>query len=609
MTPLFSDAVITEVLDRSNIIDVVGSYIPLKRAGRNHKACCPFHPEKTPSFVVSADKQIYHCFGCGVGGNALSFIMQYEKVNFREALEMLAQRSGFPLPVPDKSEFEKNKEDLSKSFYALYAQAADFYHANLLASSEALSSRAYLKKRGISKETACRFKLGFAAPGWETLLNHLKSQGAPLRIIEKSGLCVAKEEGGYYDRFRNRIVFPITDIKDRVVGFGARVLDNTLPKYINSPETAIYTKGKNLFGLHLTKDAVRAQDQVIVVEGYLDMIVPFEAGIKNIVASLGTALTTDQIKLIKRFTNNIVMLYDADLAGELATLRALELLIKEDMFVRIAQLPPGQDPDSYVRKEGTDAFLKMIADAKPIFDYKFDLLVGRIKTDTSAAKVKIVREILPTIKKFNSQTMRSECIRRIAQKLDLNEKALWDDLSGVTDDAYENEETTSAAVDHYRLTEIPITERMLVKLMLEELHLVDKLRDVISPSDFMEEKLRKIVTFIFDFFTQGKTFKPSILMNHLGDDEAIAILSELSTLEIHDCPNKEKLIADCVKRLKRDKVVYRCHELHKEIQAAQAAGNHEILDKLVTEYNTLIRKRSNEDTACGAQPSSATRPN
>lgn len=609
MTPLFSDAVITEVLDRSNIIDVIGSYMPLKRAGRNHKACCPFHPEKTPSFVVSADKQIYHCFGCGAGGNALSFIMQYEKVNFREALEMLAQRSGIPLPVPDKTDFEKNRENLSKNLYSLYAKATDFYHTNLLTSPEAQSGRAYLKKRGISKETAYRFKLGFAAPGWETLLTHFKSQGTTLTEIEKSGLCVAREEGGYYDRFRNRIIFPITDIKDRVVGFGARVLDNTLPKYINSPETAIYTKGKNLFGLNLTKDAIRTQDQVIVVEGYLDMIVPFEAGIKNIVASLGTALTTDQIKLIKRFTNNIIMLYDADLAGELATLRALELLIKEDMNVRIAQLPEGEDPDSCVRKHGNDAFLKMSTDAKPIFDYKFDLLVARIKTDTAAGKDRIVREILPTIKKFNSQTMRSECIRRVAQKLDLNEKALWDDLSCVQDDAYENEETTSAAIDHYRLTEIPITERMLVKLMLEELHLVDKLRGIISPSDFMEEKLRKIVTFIFDFFTQGKTFKPSILMNHLGDDEAIAILSELSTLEIHDCPNKEKLIADCVKRLKRDKILYRCHELHKEIQAAQTAGNNETLNRLITEYNTLIKQRSNEDMTCGTYPSRAISPN
>lgn len=599
MTKLFSDAVINEVLDRSNIVDVVGSYVPLKRAGRNHKACCPFHPEKTASFIVSADKQIFHCFGCGAGGNALTFVMQYEKVNFREALELLAQRSGIPLPEPEKTDYQRSKDDLSKCLYALNEKSMLFYHANLMTSPEAQTARQYLQKRGISKETARHFKLGYARSGWDTLLTHLKTEKATLSSIEKSGLAVAKENGGYYDRFRDRIIFPIADIKNRIVAFGARVLDQSLPKYINSPETPVYTKGKNLFGLHLAKDAIRIQDQVIVVEGYLDMIVPYEFGIKNIVASQGTALTGDQIKLIKRFTNNVVMLYDADLAGELAMLRALELLIKEDMQVRLAQLPKGEDPDSFVRQHGLDAFLKMVADAKPIFDYKFDLLLARHPVDTMTGKDRIVREILPTVKKFPSATMRSECIRRLSERLSLDEKALWEDLQNTKEDDYESHDVDSSALNHYQLAEIPVTERMLVKLMLEELHIVDQLRQVISPSDFIEAKLRKIVQFIFDFFGKGQTVRPNILMNYLDDEEAISIISELSTLEIHDCPNKEKLIEDCVKRLKRDKVLYQRHELQKEIQAAQTSGNEEALirltrelDVLNKEYNALDKQRS-----------------
>lgn len=592
MQKLFSDAIINDILDRSNIVDLIASYIPLKRAGRNYKAPCPFHPEKTPSFIVSADKQIFHCFGCGLGGNALTFIMQYEKVNFRDALEALARRSGVPLPEPEKTEFQKTKEDVSKNLYALYDKAAKFYHANLMTSPDGQQARAYLQKRGISKETAQRFQLGFAKEGWDTLINHLRSQGINLSLIEKSGLTVSKENGGYYDRFRNRILFPIIDVKDRVIGFGARVLDQSLPKYINSPETPIYSKGKNLFGLNVSKEHLRTADTVIVVEGYLDMIVPFESGIKNIVASLGTALTVEQIRLIKRYSNRVVMLYDPDLAGQLATLRALELLIKEDMDVRIAKLPEGDDPDSFIRQSGQDAFLKMIEEAKPIFEYKLGFLVSKYDLSSAHGKERVIREILPLIKKFQNHTTQTGYLKVTAEKLGVDEKALFEDFKNTKEDNYEHEDVQSTAVQHYQLTEIPITERMLVKLMLEEMHMIDRLRTMIDPSDFIEQKLRKIVGFIFDFFAKGEACKPNILMNYLDDDEAISIISELATLEIHDCSDKEKLIVDCVRRLKRDKILNRCHELHREIELAQASGNSESLNQLVVEYNDLIKQRS-----------------
>jgi len=592
MPKLFSENVINEVLDRSNIVELISSYVPLKRTGRNYKAPCPFHPEKTPSFIVSADKQIFHCFGCGVGGNALSFVMQYEKVNFREALEILAQRSGIALPEPEKNDFQRSKEDTAKNLYALYEAASGFFHANLMNSTEAQSTRAYLQKRGISKETAQNFRLGYSMQGWDTLMKFLKSKNNSLSLIEKSGLVAAKESSGYYDRFRNRLMFPIVDIKERTVAFGARVLDNSLPKYINSPETPIYSKSKNLYGLILAKDEIRKKDQVIVVEGYLDMILPFETGIKNIVASLGTALTVEQIHLIKRYTNHVVMLYDADLAGQLATMRALELLIKEDIDVRIASLPKGHDPDTYARQFGKDKFLEMIDQAKPIFDYKLAYLLSKYDPQTAQGKDRIVREILPAIKKFQNHTLQTEYIRVTADKLKVDERALLEDLKNTKEDDYENEKVESSAMEHYKLTEIPITERMLVKLMLDEIHLVDKLRKLVEPSDFVEEKLRKIVQFIFDFFSQGRDCKPNILMNYLDDEEAISIISELAALEIHDCPDKEKLISDCVKRLKRDKLAYRCKQLHEEIQTAQSNGNGEILTKLILEYNTLIKQRS-----------------
>lgn len=592
MSKLYSETLINEVLDRTNIIEVIASYIPLKRAGRNYKANCPFHPEKTPSFIVSSDKQIYHCFGCGVGGNALTFVMQYEKVNFIDALKTLAQKGGIPLPEPEKTQYQKTNEDAREGLYKIYQIASDFFHYNLLNSPEAKKARIYLQKRGISKETASKFSLGFAMPQWDSLLNHLRSKNIKLSLIERSGLVVAKESGGYYDRFRDRIIFPISNIKGKTIAFGGRVLTETMPKYINSPESSIYTKGKNLFGLDISKESIRTQDSCIIVEGYLDMIAPFEAGITNIAASLGTALTVEQIRLIKRYTNNVILLYDPDFAGELATLRALELLIKEEINVKIVTLPDTDDPDSYVRKNGKDKFAQIIKEAKPIFDYKLSVLLSKFDSATTYGKENIVREILPTIKKFTNASARADYIKRLSQTLDIREEALYEDLKNASEDYSYQEKREIISIDHYKLTEIPVTERMLVKLMLEEIHNVEKIKSLINPSDFREEVLRKIVKFIFDFFSQGKECKPNIIINYLGDDDAINIISELAALEIHDCTDKEKLISDCVIRLKRDNIIHRCHELHNEIKAAQESGNHDKIQELIAEYNMLIKQRS-----------------
>ncbi|QAT16947.1 DNA primase [Candidatus Velamenicoccus archaeovorus] len=613
MPRLYPDNLISDVLDRCNIVELISSYIPLKRAGRNFRANCPFHAEKTPSFIVSTDKQIFHCFGCGQGGNAITFVMQYEKVGFREALETVAQRCGIPLPEPELTPSQKGREDNRKTLQGLYEQAASFYHARLFQASDAKNARNYLAGRGISKETAQRFRLGHAPEGWDSLIAHFKSQKVSLAALDKSGLIVAKENGGYYDRYRNRIMFPIADIKGRVIAFGGRVLDDSLPKYINSPETAVYIKGKNLFGLDVSKEYIRQADQVVVVEGYLDMIVPFEAGVKNIVASLGTALTEDQIRLIKRFTNRVVLLYDPDAAGEMATLRALELLIKEDMDIRIASLPKGKDPDAFVRHNGGGALKEIIDKALPIFDYKLNLLLAKYDAKSTHGKDKIVREILPTIRHFKHHTTRAEYVKRAAASVGVDEEALLQDLKNMTETARpaaapDNDALAFSALEHQRLTEIPVTERMLVKLMLEEMHLIDHLRQLIEPSDFVSDELRKIVTFIFDFFDQGKNLKPNVLMHYLDDDEAINIIAELAALDIHNCPEKEKLIEDCVRRLKRDKILHRCQELHNRIREAQTSGDEGKLHHLVLEYNNLIKKRSAETAGYGTAAKSDRHP-
>ncbi|UCD15320.1 MAG: DNA primase, partial [Candidatus Omnitrophota bacterium] len=313
---------IDEVQTRTDIGEVISSYIPLKRAGRNFKALCPFHGEKTPSFMISPQKQIFHCFGCGQGGTVIQFIMQYEKASFVEAIEILARRLGLEIPYQ-----RGEKQKLKTILYDAVEQAAQVFNKNLL-SRTAAPVMSYLNKRGISKEVIEQFRIGYAA-GRNALADNLRKKGFSLEVLEKSSLVIARESG-FRDLFADRIMFPVCDSRARVVGFGARLWrqSSSAPKYINSLENPLYSKRQHLFGLNFAKDHILKEDCVIVVEGYLDMIIPFMAGIKNIVASLGTALTSEQIRLIRRYTTNIVLVFDSDKAGQAASLRALDLLLE-----------------------------------------------------------------------------------------------------------------------------------------------------------------------------------------------------------------------------------------------------------------------------------------
>jgi DNA primase len=310
----FSEQVLEEIQSKSDIVEIIGSYIPLRRAGRNYKANCPFHKEKTPSFMISPAKQIFHCFGCGAGGNVFGFVMKMENIDFPEAVRTLAEKAGVKLPSFTRSQFETSS--YAVQIYKTNEMAAAYYRSMLLSTDAGKRAAAYLKNRGISEEAAKKAGLGFAPDEWSGLINYAKGKGVDIAVLERSGLVVPKEGGGHYDRFRNKIIFPIFDIKDRVVAFGARVLDNSVPKYINSPETEVYVKSRHLYGLNFSVKEVKEKDLCIIVEGYLDFLVPYDMGAGNIAASLGTSLTDSQARLIKRYTKNVVMLYDGDSAGE-----------------------------------------------------------------------------------------------------------------------------------------------------------------------------------------------------------------------------------------------------------------------------------------------------
>lgn len=574
------------ILNRVNIVEVISGFIPLKRAGRNFKAACPFHHEKTPSFMVSPDRQIYHCFGCGESGNAFKFLMRYERLEFLEAVQTLAKKAGVVLPEVHKE--DSKTTGLITQLYKINELTASFYENNLN-SPDGLRAKDYLLKRGMSKETIKSFKLGFAPDKWDALINNLRAKLINLSLLEKAGLILAKEGGGYYDRFRNRIIFPIFDIKSRVLGFGARVLDDTLPKYINSPETPVYVKGRNLYGLNFARDSIRESDFAVVVEGYLDFIIPYQEGLQNIVASLGTALTLEQVRLLKRYTHNVVMVYDADAAGELATLRSLDIFIEEEMNVRVVSLSKGFDPDLFVRKNGSASFKEKIEGASDLFDYKLGVLKSRFNFKEIEGKAKISSLMLETLAKLKNAVLKSEYIKKLAQELDVREDALLQELKKIN--SVKTYVDLNEALPR-KVLNINPTEKLLIKLMLEEAELIDRIRKVLEPADFQDERISRIVSVMFDLATQGKNIEPHLLINYLGDGDVSQIVCESMFMpEDLSAQDKERVVDDCIQRLKNKRLRLKRQHLHEQIKTAQNLGDEEGLHRLMEEFHYLIKKR------------------
>jgi len=581
--------ILEDILSRVDIVEIISGYMPLKRAGRNFKALCPFHQEKTPSFMVSSDRQIYHCFGCNKGGNAFRFLMEYERMEFHEAVELLAKKCGVSLPETKPQDHQTTS--LYTQLYKINELATAFY-INNLNSSFAAPAKNYLLKRGIKEETLNLFKLGFAWDKWDALINHLRAKNINLSLLDKAGLVIPKEGGGYYDRFRKRIIFPIFDIKSRTIGFGARLLpganaaqDKELPKYINSPETPIYVKGKNLYGLNFAKDAIRDNDSVVVVEGYLDFIMPYQEGFKNIVASLGTALTSEQARLIKRYTHNVVMVYDADDAGQIATLRTLDIFIEEGMNVKVVSLPQGLDPDLSVRKAGIEDFKDRIDKAQNLFDYKLQVLKSRYAPSQIEGKSMISLEMLSTINKFKNAVMKSEYIKKLAQDLSLEEDALLQELKKIKDDRlYSNQDTP-------KKLNINPTERLLIKLMLEENELIAHIKESLEPADFLDERTSGIVSLMFDLIEQGKNIEPRVLMNYFEDDDTLQLICESTLLPQVSSQDKERIVTDCIQRLKSQRLLLKRQQLQEEIKIAENLGDEERLNRLKEEFNYLIKMR------------------
>ncbi|MEW5758347.1 MAG: DNA primase [Candidatus Omnitrophota bacterium] len=597
--PRLSQETLDEILSRIDITEVISSYIPLKKIGRSFKAICPFHNEKTASFIVSQEKQIYHCFGCGAGGNAFNFLMQYERIGFQESVEILAKKAQVSLPQRE----EYKETSLVTKLYKVIESAVVHYHNLLLKSDNALRARDYLKKRNINQDTINKFKLGFAEDSWQGLIDFLRSKDIPISLIEKCGLIVPRQNGGYYDRFRNRIVCPIFDLKSRPVAFSARVLptsnpvvakDAILPKYINSPDTPIFSKGKLLYGLNLAKDNIREYGYLIIVEGNFDFISLYQAGLFNTVATLGTALTNDHARLIKRFTNNVKVLFDADKAGELAALRAFDIFIEEGINLEIVALDKGFDPDSYIHQYGIQKLKELLNRSNSFFDYKLKLLTARFDINSSNGKAEVVKEILLTIKKIDNEVLKTDYLKKVSELLRIDEQAVFDEFKKFKNTP-SGDFNKGNSIFEFR-NNVLSAEMTLLKLALKESDFLYRLKENINPYEFSDPRIADIISEIFNLLNNNQEISISRLISQFQDSEHINILSQASlsgeldfTSTGKDSSSLNRLLDDCIRRIKDQNLKLKRKNIQEQIMVAQRKNDQDRLKELLVEFKNCLK--------------------
>lgn len=559
----YSDEIINEVRQANDIVDIISQYVHLKRSGRNFFGLCPFHNEKSPSFSVSPDKQIFHCFGCGVGGNAFTFISKIEGINFVEAVQTLAERANIQLPNL-KDNVDSQKEELKSKVYKVNEFTANFYHENLY-KPQAKIAQEYVKKRKLSNETLKAFKIGFSGK-FDELYQELKKQGFGEREILESGLVNKNERGQFIDRYRNRLMFPICDARAKVIAFGGRVLDDSKPKYINSPENIVYSKGRNLFGLNVAKKG--DLKRILIVEGYMDVISLHQRGITNVVAPLGTALTEQQGWLLRKNAEQIILSFDSDEAGLKAKLRALEILQNMGCDLRILQLEGAKDPDEYIVKYGNIRFKSVVDKALSVIEFKVKLLKDSLNLENTNDKIKFLNEIAKLIANVDNTIEREVYIEKIAQEYDISKEAIYAEVNKLS---YKNNqsdkilEKSKPVIIHQRKEENIVSEAIrkrentIISILLSgDLNIFEIIRQNIKVEDFQDETNKKIAMILYEEFEKGNSNINGIIDN-LSEEEQNHITMIMA--EDYEITDVEKAIDDIIQAYEKEKLNSRKFEI------------------------------------------------
>ena len=586
----YSEELIEEIKNSNDIVDVISQYVNLKRSGRNFFGLCPFHKEKSPSFSVSPDKQIFHCFGCGAGGNVIHFISKIENADFKEAIGILANRAGIELPTLNN--YEDNKTALLKSkVYEINQIAAEFYHQNLYKPTSKIGQE-YIKKRKLDNRTLKSFLIGYSG-NFDELYRILKQNGFTEEEILASSLVNKTDDGKYIDRFRKRVMFPIQDTRNKVIAFGGRVTDDSKPKYINSPENIVYSKGRHLFGLNVAKRG--ELKNIIIVEGYMDAISLYQRGITNVVASLGTALTEAQGRLLRRYSERVTIGYDSDGAGQAATLRGLEILQNIGCDVRILQISGAKDPDEYVIKYGPERFLKCVEQAISLVEFKVKMLKQSLKLDNINDKIKFLNQVAKILSNVTNSIERELYVEKIANEYNVSKEAIYGEVNKLIYTKNTGEKTLEKPIVKKEIKkekqEIDSSttkrENLIIYLLINyPQESYKKIKSVISENDMKLEENQKILKKMYEEIEKGNINID--ILNYFEEQNIIDHISGIMSYDF-EISDLNKCIEDVVNTYEKDKLINRRQEILDIIKNGQGFSEEE-LNNLEDELSNIVIK-------------------
>ena len=589
----YSDELVEEIRSSNDIVSVIGSYIRLQKKGSNHMGLCPFHNEKTPSFSVSASKQMYHCFGCGVGGNVFTFIMEYENYTFLEALKFLAERAGIQLPEQEYSEEAKKQADFKGRLFEINKQAAMYFHYQFK-TKEGQAAYQYLADRGLSDETMKHFGLGYSNRNSNDLYRYLKQSGFEDEFLAKTGLVTIDERLGGRDKFKNRVMFPIMDANHKVIGFGGRVMGNTgpeIPKYLNTPETRIFEKSRILYGLNFAKTS--RKKQILICEGYMDVIALHKAGFTNAVAALGTAFTTFHANLLKRYSGEVMLTFDSDSAGVKAALRAIPILKEAGLTVKVVNMKPYKDPDEFIKALGAEEFQKRLDEARSSFFYEIDVLNTQYDMADPEQKTKFFHETAKKLLTFTEELERNFYMDAVAKsyRIDVEQlRKLVNKLGNqIVVGLNEPKESRQEAGKGKRAAGdgIAKSQQLILTWLIEDNTLFDRIRDFIGPEDFTEGIYHEVAALVYEQYEKEGNVLPAKIINYYKGKEEQSEVAALFLAQIRgdmDEIGKKKALTDTVMRLKE-------HSLDNQSQKAIEANDTALLMKIIAE-KTELKKRS-----------------
>lgn len=587
MNGFIPDEEIRLVREQFDILDVVSKYVHLKKRGRYYFGLCPFHSEKTPSFSVDGEKQIFHCFGCGVGGDVFSFLMAIENVTFGEAVRELADRAGIVLSDAHDTGASTEAVKRKNRMYEALELAAKFYRHVLEKTAYGQRARDYLDERQLTPDAQKAFCLGFAPDSWDTLLTFLKRRQYDEKLLEEIGLVTARTSGtGYYDRFRKRIMFPIEDTQGRVIGFGGRIVGDGTPKYLNSPETPLFNKSRFLYNFHRARQTMRVTRQAVLFEGYVDVITAWQAGVKNGVASLGTALTEEQARLLSRNVDTVIICYDSDAAGETATLRSLDLLKAQGCIVKVAQMPVGMDPDDYIRKYGGDVFIRdILSSAVSLTAFKLQMVQKGVDLNDEDEKLKMVKQSLEIITDLPEALERDHYMRQLSEQFNLSYDAVKTEQRKLYYDRKKREKRTDKAgsewnnskISKHMLAEQPLqpahyrAERKLIAFMMRDRRIAERIQQEIG-SAFNVDEFAALAAYIYAYYAEGHTADAGRFVHYLPDESLKKVASALAMEDVEQevTPN---VIDDYIRQVKVFPLEQALEEKRRQVRLAEQTGN------------------------------------